>query len=76
MGKKVKILTTFRGYPDDTVASETLYLTGATPTLDDVFAALLIAKGLADEIESDPPAAPGDGALTKSARAIPDAPRR
>lgn len=52
--KHVEILTTFRGYPDDTVASETTYVAGAKPKLQDAFADLIIKKGLAREIADQP----------------------
>jgi len=52
--KNVEILTTFRGYPDDTVTSETTYMVGAKVELQDAFADLIIGKGLAKEIAERP----------------------
>lgn len=54
MEKKYEILTTFTGYPDDTNASRTEYPAGATVEFEDAYGALMVAKGLAREIEPKP----------------------
>jgi hypothetical protein len=55
MSKTVEILTTFRGDPNETGAAETLFRAGATISLDDAYADLLIAKGLARAAPADAP---------------------
>lgn len=55
---KIEILSTFTGFPDDTEASRTTYVAGATVELADAFGAMIVAKGLAREVEPKQAAKP------------------
>lgn len=51
---KIHILQTFTGFPDNTEASQTTFIAGASVEVADAFGALMVSKGLAREITSEP----------------------
>jgi hypothetical protein len=61
MAKKLEILTTFTGFPDGTDKSMATYGAGAIVDFADEYAALIVAKGLAREMDEKPAMKPAAG---------------